>query len=133
MYKTLGDVLRNITIVESLSDSTLDMDTMDLDSINTTFTSAAMNTLLRNEVTPWRTSTPTYVEPKISAQTTALKKKKKLKLSGNTVRDKLMAMRDSDVSSLDTETDAQWEVLMLVDSEAMVRVSGAAETVDYSG
>ena len=24
-----------------------------------------------------------------------------------------------------------WEVLMLVDSEAVVRVSGAAETVDY--
>ena len=26
-----------------------------------------------------------------------------------------------------------WEVLMLVDSEAAARVSGAAETVDYFG
>ena len=26
-----------------------------------------------------------------------------------------------------------WEVLMLVDSEAAVRVSGVAETVDYFG
>ena len=26
-----------------------------------------------------------------------------------------------------------WEVLMLVDSEAVARVSGAAETVDYFG
>ena len=26
-----------------------------------------------------------------------------------------------------------WEVLMLVDSEVAVRVSGAAETVDYFG
>ena len=25
----------------------------------------------------------------------------------------------------------QWEVLMLVDSEAVARVSGAAETIDY--
>ena len=33
--------------------------------------------------------------------------KKKLKLSGAAVRDKLMAMRDSDVSYLDTESDSQ--------------------------
>ena len=27
----------------------------------------------------------------------------------------------------------QWEVLLLFDSEAVVQVSGAAETVDYFG
>ena len=27
--------------------------------------------------------------------------------------------------------DLHWEVLMLVDSEAAARVSGAAETIDY--
>ena len=33
--------------------------------------------------------------------------KKKLKLSGAAAGDKLMAMRDSNVSSLDTESDSQ--------------------------
>ena len=33
--------------------------------------------------------------------------KKKLKLSGAVARDKLMAMRDSDISSLNTESDSQ--------------------------
>ena len=33
--------------------------------------------------------------------------KKKLKLSGAAVRNKLIAMRDSDVSFLDTESDSQ--------------------------
>ena len=33
--------------------------------------------------------------------------KKKLKLSGGAARDKLLAMRDSDVSSLDTGSDSQ--------------------------
>ena len=34
---------------------------------------------------------------------------------------------------LNSEIHIHWEVLMLVDSEAAVRVSGAAETVDYFG
>ena len=50
MYKTVADVSRDITIVDSLLDSTLDMDSLDLVSINTIIASGAMNALLRNEV-----------------------------------------------------------------------------------
>ena len=104
VYKTVADISRDITIVDSLSDSTLDMDSMDLESINTTLASGAMNALLRNEVTPGRTSTPKHRKPKASPP---LPIKKKLKLSGAAARDKLVAMRDSDISSLDTESDSQ--------------------------
>ena len=37
------------------------------------------------------------------------------------------------LSILAKEVPQPWEVLMLVDSEAAVRVSGVAETVDYFG
>ena len=66
VYKTVADVSRDITIVDSLSDSTLDMDSMDLESINTTIALGAMNALLRNEVTPGRTSTPKRWKPEMS-------------------------------------------------------------------
>ena len=102
VYKTVPDVSREITIVDLLSDSTLDMDSMDLDSINTTIASGAMNALLRSEVTPGRTSTPKHRKPEVSPPL-----KKKSKLSSAAVRDKLMAMRDRNVSSLDTESDSQ--------------------------
>ena len=98
----MADVSRNITIVDSLSDSTLDMDSMDLESISTTIALGAMNALLRNEATPGRTSTLKRQKPKVSSPS-----KKKLKLSGAAARDKLMAMRDSNISSLDTESDSQ--------------------------
>ena len=68
VHKTVTDISRDITIVDLLSDSTLDMDSMDLDSINTTIASGAMNALLRNEVTPGRTSTPKCRKPKASSQ-----------------------------------------------------------------
>ena len=100
--KTVADVSRDITIVDLLLDSTLDMDSMDLECINTTIALGAMNALLRNEVTPARTSTPKHWKPEASPQ-----HKKKLKLSGAVARDKLMAMRDNDISSLDTESDSQ--------------------------
>ena len=58
VYKTVADVSRDITIVDSLTESTLEMDSIEFESINTTFASGAMNALLRNEVTPGRTSTP---------------------------------------------------------------------------
>ena len=73
---------------------------MDLESINTTIASGAMNALLRNEVTPGRTSTLKHRKPEVSPPP-------KRKLSGAAARDKFMAMRDSDVSSLDTESDTQ--------------------------
>ena len=69
-----------------------------------------MNALLRNEVNPGRTSTPKHKPegtPKCNNPESTNSPKKKLKLSGAAVRDKLMAMRDSDVSSLDTESDSQ--------------------------
>ena len=102
VYKTVADVSRDITIVDSLPDSTLDMDSMDLDSINTMIALGAMNALLRYEVTPGRTSTPKHRKPK-----TSIPLKKKLKLSGAAARDKLMAIGDSDISSLDTKSDSQ--------------------------
>ena len=113
VYKTVADVSRDITIVDSLTESTLEMDSIEFESINTTIASGAMNTLLRNEVTPGRTSTPKrkpdgtpkHNNPESTNQTKT--KQKKLKLSSAAVRDKLMAMRDSDVSSLDTESDSQ--------------------------
>ena len=103
-YKTLNDVSGDITIVESLTNS-MEMDTIELDSLNTIIASGAMNALLRNEVTPGRTSTPKCNKPKISNPLTV--QKKKLKLSGAAVRDKMKAMRDSDISSLDTKSDSQ--------------------------
>ena len=104
-FKLLNDVSADITIVESLSE--MDMESMDLDSvsINTTIASGAMNALLTNTVMPGRTSTPKRNRPKMVEPSTS--KKKKLKLSGAAVRDKVMAMRDSDISSLDTESDTQ--------------------------
>ena len=110
VYKTVVDVLRDITIVDSLTDSTLDMDSIEFESINTMIALRAMNALLRNEVTPGRTSTPKRKPdgtPKHTNPKSTNPLKKKLKLSGAAVRDKLMAMRDSDVNSLDTESDSQ--------------------------
>ena len=110
VYKTVEDVSRDITIVDSLTDSTLDMDSIEFESINTTIASRAMNALLRNEITPGRTSTPKHKPdrtPKRMNPESTNPPKKKLKLSDAAARDKLMAMRDSDVSSLDTESDSQ--------------------------
>ena len=113
-FKTLNDVSSDITIVESLSDTTLDMESMDLDSIsiNTMIALGAMNALLTNAVTPGWSSTPKGNRPKTVEPSTT--KKKKLKLSGAVVRDKVMAMRDNDVSSLDIESDTQ-SILSLQD------------------
>ena len=97
----LSDVSADITIVDSLSESTLEME---LDSINTTIASGAMNALI-NTVTPGRTSTPKRSRPDAVDPSTT--KKKKLKLSGAAVRDKVMAINDSDISSLETESDTQ--------------------------
>ena len=103
----MADVLRDITIVDSLTNSTLEMDSIKFESINTRIALGTMNALLRNEVTPGRTSTPKCSKPegtpKCNKHESTNPPKKKLKLSGAAVRDKLMAMRDSDVSSLDTE------------------------------
>ena len=111
VYKTVANVLRDITIVDSLTDSTLEMDSIEFESINKRIALGAMNALLRNEVTPGRTSTPKHNKPAGTPKHTNLEStnppKKKLKLSSAAVRDKLMAMRDSDVSSLDTESDSQ--------------------------
>ena len=110
VYKTVADVSRDITIVDSLTESTLDMDSIEFESINTMIALGAMNALLRNEVMPERTSTPKRKPdgtPKHNKPKSTNPPKKKLKLSGAAVRDKLMAMRDHDVSSLDTESDSQ--------------------------
>ena len=110
VYKIVADVSRDITIVDSFTDSTLEMDSIKFESINTTIASGAMNALIRNEVTPGRTSTPKCKPegiPKRNKPESTNPLKKKLKLSVATARDKLMAMRDSDVSSLDTESDSQ--------------------------
>ena len=110
VYKTVADVSRDITIVDSLTESTLDMDSIEFESINTMIASGAMNALLRNAVTLGRTATlkrKPEGTPKCNKPESTNPPKKKLKLSGTAVRDKLMAMRDSDVSSLDTESDSQ--------------------------
>ena len=86
------------------------MDSIEFESTNTTIASGAMNSLVRNEVTPGRTLTPKHKPdgtPKCNKPESTNSPKKKLKLSGAVARDKLMAMRDSDVSSLDTESDSQ--------------------------
>ena len=106
VYKTVADVSRDITIVDSLTESTLEMDSIKFESINTMIASGAMNALIRNEVIPGRTSTPKRKPdgtPKCNKPESTNPAKKKLKLSGAAARDKLMAMWNSDVSSLDTE------------------------------
>ena len=81
------------------------MESMELDSINTTIASGAMNALMSG-ITPGKTSTPKQPRPLTNDPTTS--KKKKLKLSGAVVREKVMAMRDSDLSSLSScESDSQ--------------------------
>ena len=50
VYKTVADVLRDITIVDSLTDSTLEMDPIEFESINTMIVLGAMNALFRNEM-----------------------------------------------------------------------------------
>ena len=111
VYKTVADVSRDITIVDLLAHSTLEMDSIKFESINIMIASGAMNALLRNEVTPGRTSTPKHSKPAVTPECMnpelSNPPKKKLKLSGAAVRDKLMAMPDSDVNSLDTESDSQ--------------------------
>ena len=110
VYKTVADVSRDITIVDSFTESTLEMDSIKFESINTTIASGAMNALLRNEVTAGRTSTPKRKPdgtPKHNKLESTNPPKKMLKLSSAAARDKLMAMRESDVSSLDTESDSQ--------------------------
>ena len=90
--------------MESLSDDPMEMESMELDSINTTVASGAMNALM-SAVTPGWTSSPKRSRPVTDDPST---KKKKLKLSGSAVREKVMAMRDSDLSSLSsTESDSQ--------------------------
>ena len=66
VYKTVADVSRDITIVDSLSNSALDMDSMDLESIYTMIALGAMNALLRNKVTPGRASIPKHWKPEAS-------------------------------------------------------------------
>ena len=100
-FKSLSDVSADITIVDSLSESALEME---LDSINTTITSGVMNALM-SAVTPGRTSTPKRNRPDTVDPSTT--NKKKLKLSGAAVRDKVMAINDSDISSLKTESATQ--------------------------
>ena len=89
----------------------MEIDSIEFESINTRIALLAMNALLRNEVTKGRTSTPKRRKPAGTPKHTNLEltkpPKKKLKLSSAVVRDKLMAMRDSDLSSLDTESDSQ--------------------------
>ena len=110
VYKTVADLSRDITIVNSLTDSTLETDSIEFESINTMIALGAMNALLRNEVTLGRTSTPKSSKhpgtPKHTNPESSNPPKKKLKLSGAAARDKLMAMRDSNVSFLDTESDS---------------------------
>ena len=74
---------------------------MELDSIITTIASGAMNALLRNEVTQGRISTPKLNWPKTC---TPPKVPKKFRL--NAAIDKVNALRDSDVSSLNTKSDS---------------------------
>ena len=124
VYKTVADVSHDITLVDSLSDTTLEMDT--LDSINTTMASGAMNALLCNVITPGRTSTPKCNTPQPSTLqtptlgTTSSQKrkspepstsqtgpKKRLKMTVAAALEQIKKMSDSDVSSLDTESDTQ--------------------------
>ena len=76
-FKSLSDVSADITIVDSLSKSSLEIESMELYSINTTITSGAMNALMSG-VTPGRTSTPKHNRPETVDPSTT---KKKLKLS----------------------------------------------------
>ena len=50
----------------------------------------AMNALLRNGVTPGRTSTPKHSKPAVTPECMSNPPKKKLKLSGAAAKDKLM-------------------------------------------
>ena len=76
---------RDITIVDLLTESTLEMDSIEFESINTTVASSAMNALLRNQVTTGRTSTPKRKPDgtlKCNKPESTNPPNKKLKLSG---------------------------------------------------
>ena len=53
-----------------LTDSTLEMDSIKFESINTTIASGAMSALLRNEVTLGRTSTAKHSKPAVTPECT---------------------------------------------------------------
>ena len=101
----MTDVSHDLTIVDSSANSTSEMDMMNLGLINIMIGSGAMNALLGNAITPGRTSIPKHKNPEGS---TPLKtSKKKLKMNAAASRDKLSNMRDSDISSLGSESDTQ--------------------------
>ena len=58
--------MKDISIVDLLSD-TMDVDGMELDSIDAMIASGAVHALLRNEVTLGRTSTPKCNQPETSS------------------------------------------------------------------
>ena len=74
VYKTVADVSHDITTVDILDNTTLEMDTMDMDLINTIMASGAMNTLLANVISTGRTSTPKHKNLELSTLPTALKR-----------------------------------------------------------
>ena len=87
----MADVSRDITIVDLLTERTLEMDSIEFESINTTVASDAMNALLRSKVTPGRTSTPKRKPDgtlKHNKPESTNPPKKKLKLSNAAARDK---------------------------------------------
>ena len=94
-FKTVADATKNVSLVDSL-----DIDDLELELIDTTVASVTVSTLMRNEVPPGAVSTPKRPVP----CTTSTPKPILKKLNLSEARDKVMAMNNSEVSSLESDS-----------------------------
>ena len=94
-FKTVADATKDVSLVDSL-----DIDDLELESIDTTVASVTVSTLMRNEVPPGAVSTPKRPVPCTTSTPKPILKKLKL----SEARDKVMAMNNSEVSSLESDS-----------------------------
>ena len=98
-FKTVADATKNVSLVDSLD---FDEEDIDIQSVDTTVASVAVSALMRNEITPGRTSTPKRQRPSMS--TSSEQPQKRYKLSQ--AIDKVMNMTSTTCTSLDSDSES---------------------------
>ena len=98
-FKTVADATKNVSLVDSLDFNEEDIE---IQSVDTTVASVAVSALMRNEITPGRTSTPKRQRPSMS--TSSEQPQKRYKLSQ--AIDKVMNMTSTTCTSLDSDSES---------------------------
>ena len=98
-FKTVADATKNVSLVDSLD---FDEEDIEIQSVDTTVASVAVSALMRNEITPGRTSTPKRQRPSMS--TSSEQPQKRYKLSQ--AIDKVMNMTSTTCTSLDSDSES---------------------------